>query len=392
MPPPADGFARLLLTPRERTVLLGVGQQLTDGEIADALNVSRRTVASQVAALSAKFGVQRRADLAALAAREVAESPPGAPARADGALWRELTRLRAQLHESAAAARTLKTLDQASGILYERYRLPSLTVASRLLRQVAERHGLGVADLAAALLAVARPDGDGCWFPRRDWRRGPELTFLPERPSNLAQVLTAALDASAERADTRQGDLQLVPAGGRGLDIVVSRGFTQAFVTHFAHVEGDNTACALALSTREPVSIPDITRSEIFDPMGRDALDAERVRTVHSTPMLTDRDGCVGVLSTHRSRARQEPSQATRGELTRIATQTGTWLAWQRRTARLDALEDFHRSAGRHPATADDGPDQREASAPVPAERGDRRTGAPSTGPSTSGSSGSSNQ
>ncbi|MET8999048.1 LuxR C-terminal-related transcriptional regulator [Amycolatopsis sp. NPDC004169] len=390
MPPPADGFARSSLTARERTVLLGVAQQLTDGEIADALNVPRRTVASHVAALSAKFGVQERADLAALAVRDLADSPHDAPAQADGVLWRELIRLRAQLHQSTAAARALKALDQASGVLYERYRLPSLTVASRLLRQVAQRHGLGAADLAAALLALARPDGDGRWFPRRDWRRGPELTFLPERPSNLAQVLTAALDASAERAGTRQGDLQLVPASGRGLDIVVSRGFTQAFVKHFAHVEGDNTACALALSTREPVSIPDITRSEIFDPMGRAALDAEQVRTVHSTPMLTDRDSCVGVLSTHRSRARQEPGQATRDELTRIATQTGTWLAWQRRTARLDALEDLHRSAGRHPATADDGPDQREASAPVSAEQ--RRTGAPSTGSSTSGSSGSSNQ
>src|SRR5215469_12871322 len=98
-PAPAE-FARSLLTPRERTVLLAVGQRLTNGEIADTLKVSKRTVESHIASLFAKFGVQKRLDLIALAATDTDDAPPAALVGTNNLMWRELTQLREQLREA----------------------------------------------------------------------------------------------------------------------------------------------------------------------------------------------------------------------------------------------------------------------------------------------------
>ena len=351
--PPSDDltaakFVRSSLSPRERTVLLAVGQRLTNGEIADILKVSKRTVESHIAALFTKLGVSKRLDLIALAATDTAQTPPTGLVGTSELMWRELVQLRRKLRRSTAET----ALDRACGVLFERYRLPTFAVAAQLLHIVAVRHGFDVVALARAVLVGPRPE-DGQLFPHPDSGRGPELTFVPGAVSSRSQVLTAALAAAMDRADTGQGDLQLVPAGGHGLDIVAARGFTKAFVTQFAHVDGDSTACAVALSTREPVSVPDVTRSEIYQPIALDTLTAERVRAVYSTPLLAGRRG-VGVVSVHGGLPGRLPSRATRGELTRIALQTGAWLGWQRRTARLDALADLHERARRYPATPED--------------------------------------
>lgn len=354
-------FARSLLTPRERTILLAVGQRLTNGEIADTLKVSKRTVESHIASLFAKFGVQKRLDLIALAATDTDDSPPAGLVGSNALMWRELTQLRVRLRESRAMAQAQITLSQALGVLFERYRLPDMTAASRLLHGVAMRHELDVLDVAGALLVAPRPDDEGSWFPDRGPRRGPELSFLPEPPTTVSQVLDAAVEASMACADCEQADLQLSSSSGErhGLDLVTSRGFSTAFVRNFAFVDGEvaernTTACAIALSTQESVSVPDVTRSDIFAPTALETLAAERVRAVHSAPMVAetgDNAGdCVGVLSTHHDRAGRVPSSATRGELARIAAQTGDWLAWQRRTTRLTALADLHEQAGRYPA------------------------------------------
>ena len=174
--------------------------------------------------------------------------------------------------------------------------------------------------------------------------------------SSHKEHIEFALDTLERYGD--RSDLQLSSSGPRrGLDLLASRGFSTAFVTQFAFVDarpvdGKTTACALALSRKESVSIPDVTSSAIFAPTALRTLEAERVRTVHSTPMATAGQGkCIGVLSIHRARPGRVPNRATQAELGRIAGQTGAWVTWQRRTARLHALEDLHERAGGYPAT-----------------------------------------
>jgi DNA-binding CsgD family transcriptional regulator len=57
------------LTAREAEVLRLVARRLTDGEIADALFISRRTVGSHVMHILEKLGANNRREAGALAAR-----------------------------------------------------------------------------------------------------------------------------------------------------------------------------------------------------------------------------------------------------------------------------------------------------------------------------------
>ncbi|MFC9256431.1 ANTAR domain-containing protein [Amycolatopsis thailandensis] len=241
------------------------------------------------------------------------------------------------------------TLEHAAGVLMARYELADATTAIHALRTAALRHHVGPNALARALIVAPRPWREGPWFPPRVWRSAPELDFLPAsstiRPAGL---LWAALDRVTDRAQTAQGDIQSVTKNRTGLKLERAEGFSAEFFQHFAHVEGDATACGIAMRVREPITVAEVTKSGIFDRAALEALVAEKVRAVYSLP-LCDPDGCEGVVSVHYHRPGQGPSKATRDELSRIAYQTATWLHWYRRTATLDALEDLHHHRARFP-------------------------------------------
>ncbi|MFK0251610.1 ANTAR domain-containing protein [Amycolatopsis azurea] len=241
------------------------------------------------------------------------------------------------------------TLEHAAGVLMARYELADVTTAIQALRIAALRHHVGSNALARALLVAPRPWGDGRWFPSRVWRSAPELDF-PSASSAIrpAGLLWAALDRVTDRAQTAQGDIQSVTTNRTGLKLERAEGFSTEFFQHFAHVEGDATACGIALRVREPIMVADVTKSGIFDRPALEALVVEKVRAVHSVP-LSGPNGCEGVVSVHYHRPGQTPSRATRDELSRIASQTAAWLHWYRRTATLDALEDLHHHRGRFP-------------------------------------------
>ncbi|GAB3744009.1 hypothetical protein GCM10027598_77880 [Amycolatopsis oliviviridis] len=241
------------------------------------------------------------------------------------------------------------TLEHAAGVLMARYELADAPTAFRALRTAALRHHVGLDALARALLVAPRPWRDGRWFPPRVWRSAPELDFLPAsstiRPTGM---LWAALDRVTDRAQTAQGDIQSVTTNRTGLKLERAEGFSAEFFQHFAHVEGDATACGIALRVREPITVTDVTKSGIFDRAALESLVVENVRAVYSIP-LAGPNGCEGVVSVHYRRSGQAPSKATCDELSRIASQTTAWLHWYRRTATLDALEDLHHHRGRFP-------------------------------------------
>ncbi|WP_176968703.1 GAF domain-containing protein [Amycolatopsis xylanica] len=241
-------------------------------------------------------------------------------------------------------------LSQAAGVLVARYGLPDSEVATRGLIIAARRHDRDPRALARALLVAPEPRWDArSWFAGRVWRSAPPLDFLRgSGPTRPLAVLDAALAAATDYAQTGLGDIQTVSLGRGGLDLRHARGFSTEFVQRFAHVEGEATACAIALKTRRPVAVPDVTTCDIFDDPAVETLVTASVRTVESTPILAEAR-CAGVFSVHYPRPGSSPSRITRRALASIADQAGAWLHWYDRTAMLDALEDLHQHAGRFP-------------------------------------------
>ncbi len=73
-------YSKIRLTPREEKVLNGLTSNLTNKQIAVALNLTERTVKLHVSSLLTKFGVRNRLDLAFEAWRYMpADSPASAP-------------------------------------------------------------------------------------------------------------------------------------------------------------------------------------------------------------------------------------------------------------------------------------------------------------------------
>ena len=101
------------------------------------------------------------------------------------------------------------------------------------------------------------------------------------------------------RAD--KGNIQLLDPDTQTLMIAASRGFDPSFLDYFAEVPaGPESACGLALATRQRVIVEDVEASEIF--AGKPALGvmlAADVRAVHSMPIVSRAGRFCGVLSTH---------------------------------------------------------------------------------------------
>jgi DNA-binding CsgD family transcriptional regulator len=68
-PTPA-GAGRFSLTPREQEVLALVASGMSDGEIAESLVISKKTVSVHVASIKAKLGASSRVEIATIALRQ----------------------------------------------------------------------------------------------------------------------------------------------------------------------------------------------------------------------------------------------------------------------------------------------------------------------------------
>jgi DNA-binding NarL/FixJ family response regulator len=68
--PPPSRRGRSDLTPREQEVLALVASGMSDGEIAESLVISKKTVSVHVANIKAKLGASSRVGVATIALRE----------------------------------------------------------------------------------------------------------------------------------------------------------------------------------------------------------------------------------------------------------------------------------------------------------------------------------
>ena len=121
------------------------------------------------------------------------------------------------------------------------------------------------------------------------------LLVAADLPRMLEEILDATI--ALQRADF--GDIRLCDTAGGVLRIVAQRGFSPAFLEHFAHVDSDEpSACGRALQAGERVIIEDVERDPEYLPH-RAIAAHEGFRAVQSTP-IRGRDGtAMGMLSTH---------------------------------------------------------------------------------------------
>ncbi|HLG96830.1 MAG TPA: PAS domain S-box protein [Bryobacteraceae bacterium] len=143
-------------------------------------------------------------------------------------------------------------------------------------------------------------------------RRLHELGTRLMQQTDLGVVLGEILSTAELITGADMGNIQLLGSDGV-LRIEAQHGFSDQFLEFFSAVkEGENSACATALSRRERVVIEDVARSEIL--AGSPVLPvllAEGTHAVQCTPMSTRTGDLVGMLSTHY----REPRRLTERDL-----------------------------------------------------------------------------
>lgn len=121
----------------------------------------------------------------------------------------------------------------------------------------------------------------------------------PSPSLDMIGVLDEALDGAMRIADAQFADAQLADPAGV-LQLVAHRGFDRAFLDYFHVVDGDTTACAMAMATHRPVWVRDVETSRIFagTAAGTAMLDAG-CNAVASLPLALP-GGVAGIISVHR--------------------------------------------------------------------------------------------
>ncbi len=130
---------------------------------------------------------------------------------------------------------------------------------------------------------------------RRLHEMSAQLIEAADLPKMLEEVLEATM--TLQRAD--YGNIQLCEPATGVLKIVAQRGFSPAFLEHFASVDmNEPSACGRALRAGELVIIEDVDEDHDYLPH-RGIAAHEGYRAVQSTP-IRGRDGvAIGMLSTH---------------------------------------------------------------------------------------------
>ncbi|MCF6525457.1 ANTAR domain-containing protein [Streptomyces sp. JJ36] len=296
------------------------------------------------------------------AGRPEAGAPATGLCAGDGeAAGKEVEALRAEVRNLRARVRTHPLIDQALGVLLERYGLPGPRRAFELLRRCSQVYNIRLRTLAAALVADPRGDGEQ---PPAAHRQPPRLSFLPRDHAgtvNAGTVVNAVLERTLEIAGADMGSVQLVDPLTGGLRLEAHEGLSEEFVDFFDRVGGDGTPCGQAARHRVRVTVTDVaTGSGAFPESVRAVLLAAGSRAVHSTP-LTDGAACVGVANAHMARPGRMLTSGQARALDEMGAQAGRWLTWHRNTAVRDALKYLHLRA---PGFRDDGTGPGEPAAP----------------------------
>ena len=144
--------------------------------------------------------------------------------------------------------------------------------------------------------------------------------------SCLKEILNVAIEITG--AD--KGNIQLLNGDSESLRLVTQIGFEDPFVELFECGDNGDSACGVALKSKQPVIVEDIDKSEIY--AGKPSLQAMHdadVLAVESVPLVSSEGNALGIISTHFRHAHR-PSEQELRLMDLLARQTADYLERKR--------------------------------------------------------------
>src|ERR1044071_1325276 len=144
--------------------------------------------------------------------------------------------------------------------------------------------------------------------------------------SCLQEILSVAIEITG--AD--KGNIQLLNQESDTLRLVTQTGFDEPFLELFESCENGDSACGVALQSKQRVVVENITESEIY--AGKPALEAMRhadILAVESVPLISSAGKALGIISTHFSNTHR-PSEQELRLMDLLARQTADYLERKR--------------------------------------------------------------
>ena len=116
---------------------------------------------------------------------------------------------------------------------------------------------------------------------------------------SLDAALREILALAIEFLKADRGNIQLFNADSYSLHIAAHYGHGQAFIDHFSHY-GCDAVCEAALRAKNRVIIEDILSARALQgTKDQKVIEADGIRSVQSTPLITRRGEVIGMMSTH---------------------------------------------------------------------------------------------
>ena len=144
--------------------------------------------------------------------------------------------------------------------------------------------------------------------------------------SCLGEILNVAIEITG--AD--KGNIQLLNGDSETLRLVTQIGFDDPFLELFECGGNGDSACGVALHSKQRVVVENIDNSEIY--AGKPSLQAMReadVQAVESVPLVSSEGNALGIISTHFSHAHR-PSEQELRLMDLLARQTADYLERKR--------------------------------------------------------------
>jgi len=155
-------------------------------------------------------------------------------------------------------------------------------------------------------------------------------TLCAKEGNDIDGCLRDVLNVAIEISGADKGNIQLLDRERGTLKLSAQSGFEEPFVEFFESVIGDDTACGVALQTKQRVIVEDVTNSEIY--AGNHSLEAmckADVLAVQSLPLLSSTGNVLGIISVHFTHAHR-PSEQELRLLDLLARQTADYLERKR--------------------------------------------------------------
>jgi signal transduction histidine kinase len=149
-----------------------------------------------------------------------------------------------------------------------------------------------------------------------------ELTYRLLGATQVEAALHQVLDAAIDLEQADFGDIHLLDPSSGSLRLAAHRGLGDDYLAAFGEVRHDHfSACGRALKTGQAVVIEDVDLDDPYAPM-RELARRTGYRAVHATPLRSQSNELLGVLSLHFRRPCR-PSSGTLRMLDLYAQQAG---------------------------------------------------------------------